>query len=52
LDDLPRGSYEIIPVTFGGVLRARAREINERPPIKTLRETTKTKQYKMSNDYR
>ncbi|CAF3911899.1 unnamed protein product, partial [Adineta steineri] len=51
LNDLPKGSYEIIPITFGGVLRPRTREVNERPPIKTLRET-RGKKFSMSKDYR
>jgi hypothetical protein len=52
LDELSKGSYEIIPVTFGGVLHARSREVNERPPIKKLREIKKGNHFTMSNDYR
>ena len=52
MDELAKGSYEIIPVTFGGVLRARSREVNERPPIKKLREIKKGNHFTMSNDYR
>lgn len=52
LDDLPKGSYEIIPVTFGGVLRPRSREINERVPTKKLRETKRGNQFAMTHDYR
>ncbi|CAF1240094.1 unnamed protein product [Rotaria sordida] len=52
LNTLAKGSYEIIPVTFGGVLRARSKEVNERAPIKTLREIKKEKNFLMSKDYR
>jgi hypothetical protein len=52
LDDLSKGLYEIIPVTFGGVLRARSREVDDRPPIKNLREIKKGNHFTMSNDYR
>ncbi|UJR30828.1 hypothetical protein I4U23_018345 [Adineta vaga] len=52
LEELGKGAYEIIPVTFGGVLRARSREVNERPPIKILRQTKKGKEFSMTDDYR
>jgi len=52
LEDLPKGSYEIIPVTFGGILQPRSKEINERTPTKTLREKKKGTQLAMSKDYR
>ncbi len=52
MDELSKGSYEILPVTFGGVLRPRSRELNDRPPIKTLRDIKRGKQFVMSNDYR
>ncbi|CAF3451160.1 unnamed protein product [Rotaria sp. Silwood1] len=51
LDTLSKGSYEIIPVTFGGVLRARSKEMNERTPIKTLREIKRGNNFIMSKDY-
>ncbi|CAF2879999.1 unnamed protein product [Rotaria sp. Silwood2] len=51
LDVLPKGSYEIIPVTFGGVLRGRSIAMNERAPIKTLREIKKGNNFIMSKDY-
>ena len=52
MDDLSKGSYEIIPVTFGAVLQPRSKEVDERPPIKKLREIKKGNQFAMSNDYR
>jgi len=52
LDDLPKGLYEILPVTFGGVLRARSKEVNERQPIKKLREVKRGNHFTMSKDYR
>jgi hypothetical protein len=52
LNDLPKGLYEILPVTFGGVLRARSKEVNERAPIKKLRDIKRGNHFVMSNDYR
>ncbi|CAF3931803.1 unnamed protein product [Rotaria sp. Silwood1] len=52
LNALAKGSYEVIPVTFGGVLRARSKEVNERAPIKRLRENRKGNNFVMSKDYR
>jgi hypothetical protein len=52
LDELQKGLYEIIPVTFGGVLRGRSRELNDRAPIKKLREVQKGNRFTMSHDYR
>lgn len=51
MDELPKGHYEIVPVTFGGVLKPRSREISERPPTKKLREN-KRGNFSMTKDYR
>jgi len=52
LDELQKGSYEIIPVTFGGVLRAQSRELDDRAPIKKLREVQRGNRFTMSDHYR
>ncbi|CAF0850580.1 unnamed protein product [Adineta ricciae] len=51
-EELPKGSYELVPITLGGVLRPRTREVNERGKIKTLRKTKKGKDFSMTDDYR
>ncbi|CAF1005747.1 unnamed protein product [Didymodactylos carnosus] len=56
VENLNRGVYEIVPVTFGGVLKSRSKEINERNPIKTLKEpsskTSSKHRFVMSKSYR
>ncbi|CAF3533242.1 unnamed protein product [Rotaria socialis] len=52
VDELPKGLYEIIPITFGGLLRARSQEMNARLSIKKLREIKKGNNFTMSKDYR